>query len=238
MAAITQTGEELLLPNLSLGRKAAQVGLGCFGVKSIAAQNQKGLAQPPIPSPGMDPHTAGGGFDTSTLMHRRQESNTSNRIRSERHRGPPSEKALRRPIEPRVRHAAHVSRLRSGHEAREQKRNKPWPTEPHRTNQTYRCRAQDATARAQQHSSELWSPVRDEEAAGSNPVTPTSATGLWPARMPHSARGVPFPRNRERRFEGTKRNTRESQGKHRQLRQGEETPGLPARRSRPRGIAG
>src|SRR5450631_4308998 len=30
-----------------------------------------------------------------------------------------------------VRHAAHVSRLRSGHEAREQKRNKPWPTGPH-----------------------------------------------------------------------------------------------------------
>src|ERR1035437_4706293 len=55
----------------------------------------------------MDPHTAGGGFDTSTLMHRRQESNTSNRIRSERHRGPPSEKALRRPIEPRGRHTTH-----------------------------------------------------------------------------------------------------------------------------------
>jgi hypothetical protein len=30
-----------------------------------------------------------------------------------------------------VRHAAHVSRLRSRHEAREQKRNKPWPTGPH-----------------------------------------------------------------------------------------------------------
>src|SRR5665647_2933073 len=101
MAAITQTGEELLLPNLSLGRKAAQVGLGRLGVKSIAAQGQIGLAQPPIPGPGMDPHTAGGGFDTSTLKHRRQESNTGNRIRSERHRGPPSEKALQRPIEPR-----------------------------------------------------------------------------------------------------------------------------------------
>jgi hypothetical protein len=44
MAAITQAGEELLLPDLSLGRKAAQVGLGRFGVKSIAAQSQKGLA--------------------------------------------------------------------------------------------------------------------------------------------------------------------------------------------------
>jgi hypothetical protein len=33
---------------------------------------------------------------------------------------------------------------------------------------------QNATARAQWHGSELWSPVRDEEAAGSNPVTPTS----------------------------------------------------------------
>jgi hypothetical protein len=44
MATITQTGEELLLPNLSLGRKAAQVGLGRFGVKSLAAQGLKGLA--------------------------------------------------------------------------------------------------------------------------------------------------------------------------------------------------
>src|SRR5665647_1649140 len=52
----------------------------------------------------MDTHTAGGGFDTSTLMHRRQEPNTSNRIRSARHRRPPSEKALQRPIEPRVPH--------------------------------------------------------------------------------------------------------------------------------------
>ena len=40
-------------------------------------------------------------------------------------------------------------------------------------NQTHRYRAQNATARAQRHGSELWSPVRDEEAAGSNPVTPT-----------------------------------------------------------------
>jgi len=77
-----------------------------------------------------------------------------------------------------VRHAAHVSRLRCGHEAREQKRNKPWPTGPHWTNQTHRIRAQNAAARAQWHGNELWSPVRDEEAAGSNPVTPTSAAGL------------------------------------------------------------
>jgi hypothetical protein len=60
--------------------------------------------------------------------------------------------------------------------AREQKRNKPRPTGPHWTNQTHRYRAQNATARAQQHGSELWSPVRDEEAAGSNPVTPTSVS--------------------------------------------------------------
>jgi hypothetical protein len=63
--------------------------------------------------------------------------------------------------------------LRTGHEAREHKRNKPGPTEPLQTNQTHRYRAQNATARAQQHGSALWSPVRDEEAAGSNPVTPT-----------------------------------------------------------------
>jgi hypothetical protein len=74
-------------------------------------------------------------------------------------------------------HAAYVSRVRSGHEAREQKRNKPRPTGPHWTNQTHRYRAQNAPARTQQHGSELWSPVRDEEAVGSNPVTPTSATG-------------------------------------------------------------
>src|SRR5450759_1324067 len=61
--------------------------------------------------------------------------------------------------------------------AREQKRNKPRPTGPHWTNQTHHYRAQNATARAQLHGSELWSPVRDEEAAGSNPVTPTSVTG-------------------------------------------------------------
>jgi len=60
--------------------------------------------------------------------------------------------------------------------AREQKRNKPRSTGPHRTNQTHRFRAPDAAARAQQHGSELWSPVRDEEAAGSNPVPPTSIT--------------------------------------------------------------
>jgi len=63
--------------------------------------------------------------------------------------------------------------LRTGHEAREHKRNKPRPTGPHQTNQTHRFRAQNATARTQQHCSELWSPVRDEEAACSNPVTPT-----------------------------------------------------------------
>ena len=57
-----------------------------------------------------------------------------------------------------VRHAAHVSRLRSGQKAREQKRNKPWPTGPHQTNQTHCYRAQDATARAPWHGSELWSP--------------------------------------------------------------------------------
>jgi hypothetical protein len=79
-----------------------------------------------------------------------------------------------------VRHAAHVSRLRSGHEAREQKRNKPWPTGPHRTNKSHRFRAQNASARAQQHGSDLWSPVRDEEAAGSNPVTPTVFPQVFP----------------------------------------------------------
>ena len=42
-------------------------------------------------------------------------------------------------------------------------RNKPWPTGPHLTNQTHRYCAQNATARAQWHGSELWSPVRDEE---------------------------------------------------------------------------
>ena len=60
--------------------------------------------------------------------------------------------------------------------AREQQRNKPWPTRPHWTNQTHRFRAQNATARAQQHGSALWSPVRNEEAAGSNPVTSTSVS--------------------------------------------------------------
>ncbi len=70
------------------------------------------------------------------------------------------------------------ARRRRRMSAREQKRNKPRPTGPHWTNQTHRYRAQNAPARAQQHGSELWSPVRDEEAAGSNPVTPTSATGL------------------------------------------------------------
>src|SRR5665647_3130334 len=44
---------------------------------------------------------------------------------------------------------------------REQKRNKPRPTAPHRTNLTHRVRAQNAPARDQQVGSELWSPVRD-----------------------------------------------------------------------------
>ena len=58
--------------------------------------------------------------------------------------------------------------------AREQERNKPRPTGPHWTNQTHRYRAPNAAARAQQHGTEPWSPVRDEEASGSNPVTPTT----------------------------------------------------------------
>src|SRR5665811_755043 len=55
----------------------------------------------------MDTNTAGGGFDTSPFTHRRQEPNTSNRIRPEPHRRPPSEKALQRPIEPPGRHTGH-----------------------------------------------------------------------------------------------------------------------------------
>ena len=70
-----------------------------------------------------------------------------------------------------------VTPLRNEPEAEEHIRNKPGPTEPRQTNQTHRSRAQNAAARAQHHRSDLWSPVRDEEAAGSNPVTPTSATG-------------------------------------------------------------
>ena len=66
------------------------------------------------------------------------------------------------------------ARRRRRTSAREQKGNKPRPTGPHWTNQTHRYRAQNDSRRAQQHGSELWSPVRDEEAAGSNPVTPTS----------------------------------------------------------------
>jgi len=73
-----------------------------------------------------------------------------------------------------VRHAAHVSGLRSRHEAREQNKEQTRHNGSHWTNQTHRYRAQNATARAQWHGSELWSPVRDEEAAGSNPVTPTT----------------------------------------------------------------
>jgi hypothetical protein len=44
-------------------------------------------------------------------------------------------------------------------------------------------------ARAQQHGSELWSPVRDEEAAGSNPVTPTSIPA---GQRPYPFRGGAF----------------------------------------------
>ena len=52
MATITQTGEELLLPNLSLGRKAAQVGLGRLGVKSIATQSgEPRTVAPHTPNP-------------------------------------------------------------------------------------------------------------------------------------------------------------------------------------------
>ena len=68
-------------------------------------------------------------------------------------------------------------------------------------------------ARAQQHGSELWSPVRDEEAAGSNPVTPThrhrSLTCVNAAlRRPafHSRPPADAPKEQ-------KRNTREPQGK-------------------------
>ena len=72
--------------------------------------------------------------------------------------------------------------------AREQKGNKPRPTGPHLTNQTHRYRAQNAAARAQQHGSELWSPVRDEEAAGSNPVTPTTFAQV--SELPEVAAGA------------------------------------------------
>ena len=44
-----------------------------------------------------------------------------------------------------------VSALRSEPEAGEPKRNKAEPNEPRRTNQTHRCRAQNAATRAQQH---------------------------------------------------------------------------------------
>ena len=48
--------------------------------------------------------------------------------------------------------------------------NKPRSIGPHRANQTHRFRAQNAAPRAQQHGSGQWSPVRDEEAAVSNPA--------------------------------------------------------------------
>jgi hypothetical protein len=44
MAAITQTGEELLLPNLGLGRETAQVGLRRLRTEPVAAMSQEGLA--------------------------------------------------------------------------------------------------------------------------------------------------------------------------------------------------
>src|SRR5664280_1795288 len=56
--------------------------------------------------------------------------------------------------------------------------------------------------------------------------------------MPHPTRGIPPPSNRDRGLEGTKRNTREPQGKAGPPSTGRRTPDLPARRSRPRGTAG
>ena len=44
MAAITQAGEELLLPQQSLGREEAQFGLRSLRAESIAAMSQEGLA--------------------------------------------------------------------------------------------------------------------------------------------------------------------------------------------------
>jgi len=76
------------------------------------------------------------------------------------------------------------------------------------------------------HGSALWSPVRDEEAAGSNPVTPTIPAGRWPAGMLFPARGVPLPSDRHRGLEGTKRNMREQKGKTGPSSTGRRTPGL------------
>jgi hypothetical protein len=120
------------------------------------------------------------------------------------------------------------ARRRRRTSAREPKRYKPRPTGPHWTNQTHPYRAQNATARTQQHGSELWSPVRDEEAAGSNPVTPTSATGRSPSGMPCPARDVPLTRARNTRLQGTKRDTREPQGMPGPTSTDRRTPGLPA----------
>ena len=64
------------------------------------------------------------------------------------------------------------------------KRNKPRPTEPGRTIQTQRCRAPDAAARAQQHGSEQWSPLRDEGAAGSNYAIPTTFAQVTALQVP------------------------------------------------------
>ena len=44
MAAITQAGEELLLPDQSLGREEAQFGLRSLRTESVAAMSQEGLA--------------------------------------------------------------------------------------------------------------------------------------------------------------------------------------------------
>src|SRR5665811_338374 len=58
------------------------------------------------------------------------------------------------------------------------------------------------------------------------------------AGMLFLARGVPPPSPRDRGLEGTKKNTREQEGKPGPTSTGRRTPGLPARSSRPRGTAG
>jgi hypothetical protein len=60
--------------------------------------------------------------------------------------------------------------------------------EQNRAHQAHRFRAYDGAARAQQHSTEQWSPVRDEEAAGSNPrgrrqLTPLIKPGMGAIRI-------------------------------------------------------
>jgi len=44
MAAITQAGEELLLPRQSLGREKAHLGLSSLRTEPVAAMSQEGLA--------------------------------------------------------------------------------------------------------------------------------------------------------------------------------------------------